>query len=87
MSSVLKVRNLGFAYPDGHPALTDVSFTVEAGERVAVLGPNGAGKTTLVLHLNGVLSGGPGQVEVSGLKVAKPNLKEPPGRHSLPGPR
>lgn len=76
MSSVLKVRNLGFAYPDGHAALTDVNFAVEAGERVAVLGPNGAGKTTLVLHLNGVLSGGSGQVEVSGLKVAKPNLKE-----------
>ena len=33
-----------------------------AGERVALLGPNGAGKTTLVLHLNGILRGGHGEV-------------------------
>ncbi|MEX2587677.1 MAG: ABC transporter ATP-binding protein [Actinomycetota bacterium] len=76
MSTVLEVRGLGFSYPDGHPALKEVNFSVASGERVAVLGPNGAGKTTLVLHLNGVLSGGPGEVEVSGLKVAKPNLQE-----------
>jgi ABC-type Mn2+/Zn2+ transport system ATPase subunit len=29
------------------PVLTDVTFTVHAGDRIAVLGPNGGGKTTL----------------------------------------
>jgi ATP-binding cassette, subfamily B, multidrug efflux pump len=38
-----------FAYPggSGHPALQDVSFTVEAGRSLAVIGPTGSGKSTL----------------------------------------
>ena len=66
----LDVRDVRFAYPDGHRALDGVSLTVARGERVALLGPNGAGKTTLVLHLNGILSGGSGTVSVGGLTVA-----------------
>ncbi|MFE2753094.1 energy-coupling factor ABC transporter ATP-binding protein [Actinosynnema sp. NPDC059335] len=72
----LVVERLAYAYPDGHQALFGVDLRVERGERVAVLGPNGAGKTTLALHLNGVLGGGSGRVEVAGLPVAKDNLKE-----------
>jgi cobalt/nickel transport system ATP-binding protein len=72
----LAVRDLAFAYPDGHQALFGVDLTVGRGERVALLGPNGAGKTTLVLHLNGILSGGHGSVEVAGLPVVPANLQE-----------
>jgi cobalt/nickel transport system ATP-binding protein len=73
---VLEVRDLAFAYPDGHQALYGVDLTVTRGERVAILGPNGAGKTTLVLHLNGTLGGGAGDVVVEGLRVEKANLGE-----------
>ncbi|GGS37016.1 MULTISPECIES: energy-coupling factor ABC transporter ATP-binding protein [Actinokineospora] len=72
----LLVDGLAYAYPDGHQALFGVNLRVDRGERVALLGPNGAGKTTLVLHLNGVHTPGAGRVEVGGLAVAKPNLKE-----------
>ena len=72
----LLVERLAFAYPDGRQALYGVDLRVAPGERVAVLGPNGAGKTTLVLHLNGVLGGGSGRIEVAGLPVAKANLRE-----------
>lgn len=65
----LVVRGLAYAYPDGRQALYGVDLRVDRGERVALLGPNGAGKTTLVLHLNGILSGGLGTVEVAGLAV------------------
>ncbi|HEX6346950.1 energy-coupling factor ABC transporter ATP-binding protein [Umezawaea sp.] len=72
----LLVEHLAYAYPDGHQALFGVNLRVRRGERVALLGPNGAGKTTLVMHLNGVISGGSGRIEVAGLPVDRANLKE-----------
>ena len=76
MTPSLAVRDLAFSYPDGHQALFGVDLDIARGERVALLGANGAGKTTFVMHLNGLLSGGTGSVEVAGLPVVKENLAE-----------
>jgi ABC-2 type transport system ATP-binding protein len=43
-------------------ALSEVSFEVHAGERVAVIGPNGAGKTTLLAILAGAMPPSRGEV-------------------------
>jgi ABC-type multidrug transport system ATPase subunit len=45
-------------------ALRDVSFSLEAGERVAIIGPNGAGKTTLLQILAGGLAPDDGEVDL-----------------------
>jgi cobalt/nickel transport system ATP-binding protein len=74
--SILEVRGVAYAYPDGLQALYGVDLSVSRGERVALLGPNGAGKTTLALHLNGVLEAGAGSVRVGGLELNRANLKE-----------
>jgi subfamily B ATP-binding cassette protein MsbA len=44
----LRFEHVRFAYDDGTMALDDVSFSVKAGERIAIVGPSGAGKTTFV---------------------------------------
>lgn len=50
-------------------ALTDVSFTVNKGERVGIIGFNGAGKSTLLKILSGVLRPSSGSIHIDG-KVA-----------------
>lgn len=48
------------------PAVTDLSFTVEAGELVGFLGPNGAGKTTTLKALSGIIAPSAGDISVLG---------------------
>lgn len=45
-------------------AVSDLTFTIEAGERVGFLGPNGAGKTTTLKTLSGLLYPTSGTVSV-----------------------
>ncbi|MFV9677458.1 MAG: energy-coupling factor ABC transporter ATP-binding protein [Methanosarcinales archaeon] len=72
----ISVKNLTYTHPDGTKALEDASLEVYEGERVAIVGPNGAGKTTFLLHLNGILRGSDGQVEVFGKSVDKEKKEE-----------
>jgi ABC-2 type transport system ATP-binding protein len=48
------------------PAVRDVSFTIERGERVAFVGPNGAGKSTTLKMLTGILHPTSGTAAVLG---------------------
>ena len=44
----LEIKNLSFHYPSNpNPVLSEVSFLIKPGERVAIVGPSGAGKTSL----------------------------------------
>ena len=67
--SAVEVRDLGFAYPDGHKALHGVSFSLGPGEKAALIGPNGAGKSTLLLQLNGIHEPTSGSVAIEGVTV------------------
>ncbi|MGI5827659.1 MAG: ribosomal protection-like ABC-F family protein [Patescibacteria group bacterium] len=45
-----------------NPVLTDVSLSVQRGERIALIGPNGAGKSTLIKVALGILEPDSGQI-------------------------
>ncbi|MGO9987638.1 MAG: ATP-binding cassette domain-containing protein, partial [Steroidobacteraceae bacterium] len=61
--SAFTVEKLSFTYPGGEgKVLSNVSFTVEAGERIAIIGPNGIGKSTLVRCLAGELPPSAGRI-------------------------
>ncbi|MGK5695017.1 thiol reductant ABC exporter subunit CydD [Streptomyces sp. URMC 128] len=57
-------------------AVSDVSFTVEPGETVALVGPSGAGKSTLVNVLLGFVPPAEGRVRVGGADLADVDLEQ-----------
>jgi cobalt/nickel transport system ATP-binding protein len=74
MKKIIRIKNLEYAYPDGTKALKGIDLDIFSQESVGLIGPNGAGKSTLLLHLNGILKGRQGSVEVLGMKVEEKNL-------------
>jgi len=52
------------------PVLSDVSFTIDRGEFVAILGPSGCGKSTVLRLIAGLEQPTGGQVEIGGRSVS-----------------
>jgi subfamily B ATP-binding cassette protein MsbA len=64
-------RDVNLTYPGGtRPALERVSFTIQAGETVALVGASGAGKTTLANLLPRFYSPDSGQILLDGVDIA-----------------
>jgi putative ABC transport system ATP-binding protein len=67
---MIAIRAMQFAYPAGAFRLVIPSFSVQAGERLAVIGPSGSGKTTLLNLIAGILTPNEGTIEVAGAEVS-----------------
>lgn len=65
-------EHVSFRY-DGaeQDTLHDISFTLRAGERMALVGMNGAGKTTLVKLLCGLYRPTSGEIRIDGVPAAE----------------
>lgn len=44
----ISVRNVSFAYNEGHNVLNNINFTFEKGRKYAIVGGSGSGKSTLI---------------------------------------
>jgi ABC-type bacteriocin/lantibiotic exporter with double-glycine peptidase domain len=63
----VEMESVDFSYPESSSkVISDVSFSIDSGEFVAIVGSSGAGKTTLADLIIGVLSPDSGSVKVSG---------------------
>ena len=67
--SLLQVENISKAF-GGVKAVQNVSFSLEAGELLALIGPNGAGKTTSFNMVGGQLKPDSGQVLLNGKAIS-----------------
>jgi energy-coupling factor transporter ATP-binding protein EcfA2 len=56
MEPIVEFNHVSYTYPQmEHPAITDISFTIQSGEFVVLIGPTGAGKSTLCYCFNGAV--------------------------------
>jgi len=68
--AALEVVEVGKMWADGTLALAGVSFTVAAGETLALVGESGSGKTTLLRLFNRLVEPTTGEARVAGKPVS-----------------
>ena len=62
-------ENLTYHFPDGLPAITDVSFSASEGNLIGIMGASGSGKTTLLNLLSGLLKPHSGDVRINSISI------------------
>ena len=72
---LLKAEHVDFAYEE-RQVLSDVSFTVCRGEKIAIIGKNGAGKSTMAKLLCGIIRPVSGSIMVQGVNYLPLTIKE-----------
>ena len=79
----IEFERVWFAYNGDDHVLRDVSFTVEAGQRVGIVGATGAGKSTLISLLLRFYDVSRGRILVDGSDIRELDLQEVRGLYSL----
>jgi len=75
-STAVAMRGVSFAYDRQTQVLTDVSLTVQYGEKVALVGPSGGGKSTLLKLLLAWYAPDLGTIAVAGRTLSEQTLAE-----------
>ena len=70
MMQILDIRNISLNFRD-KSILSDVSFSVHAGEFFVIIGPNGAGKTSLLKVLSGLQKSQHGSITIKDKNISK----------------
>lgn len=73
----IEFKNVTYTYPETEEAtIKNLSFTIKAGEKVALVGNNGAGKTTIVKLLTGLYKADSGQILLNGIDIMEFNIND-----------
>ena len=76
--SEMSLEDVSFNYVENEKVLEKVSFSVKAGETMALVGPTGSGKTTIINLIIRFYDPSSGRVLVNGIdikKISTPNLR------------
>jgi ATP-binding cassette subfamily B multidrug efflux pump len=75
LAGAIKARNLTYTYPGANtPALYDLNFEIQSGERVAIVGSIGAGKSTLANAIPRLLNIESGELFLDNCDITKLDL-------------
>lgn len=69
MEGAINFNQVSFAYNEPNYVLKDISFSVKAGETVALVGHTGSGKTSIISLLNRLYQIQKGSIEIDGIKI------------------
>ena len=72
----IEFKDLSFSYNPGEPVLSNVSFSVAAGEKLAIVGPTGSGKSTLIRLLGRFYDFSDGSIFLDGIDLNQILSKE-----------
>lgn len=75
-------ENVSFTFEDGKPVLSNLSFTVQPGQTVAIVGQTGSGKSTLTDLINRTYDATSGRILIDGVDVREWNLAQLRGQIS-----
>lgn len=71
----IEFRNVSYVYPNtGIKALDNLSFTIKAGESLAIMGKTGSGKSTIALLLCRLIDPTEGEILIDGKNLKQHNL-------------
>ena len=67
---MLELINVNKAYAGGRRVLADLSYTLNAGEYVAIMGESGVGKSTLLNLIAGLDTPDSGEIRINGVAIS-----------------
>ena len=79
----IALHGVSFSYPNGTPALRDVTLDIPAGETVALVGPSGAGKSTVLNLIPRFYDVDEGTVRIDGTDVREATIESLRGAVAL----
>lgn len=74
LSQRITLQNISFSYMPTQPILSNVSMTINQGEKIGFIGESGAGKTTLVDIIIGLLRQNSGVILINNTPLVAENI-------------
>jgi len=75
VTSLLELKKVSLSYPSGFK-LNDISFSLAAGDCLAIVGPSGCGKSSILKTINRLVEYDSGEIVFDGLKLRDYKLND-----------